>query len=162
MPNESSSAGAPAITRRVDLSEFGDGMDGCYAVVRLRNYQDVQEVRKQDFTKKDFDTIGYEIGVVKAHFVSGKILRFGSEGKPTLSDMTADDVDASPEIADKLYAVIMGINLDPKGSSTAAPSKGASSTSLMSTNQLSSTDQPTSAMTSPETSSSTVTPISAA
>jgi len=135
-------------------------MDGCYAIVRLRSYQDVLEVRKQDFTKEGFDTIGYEIGVVKDHFVAGKILKFNAEGKPALADMTSDDVDASPEIADKLYAVIMGITLDPKGLSTAAPSKGASSTSSTSTSQPSSTDQPTSTLTSPETSSSTATPTS--
>lgn len=110
-----------ALTRKVSLADYADGWDDCYAIVTLAGFDEVSEAADNDYSKNtNLENVAYEIEVVKRHFVSGKIRVLGENGQPELVDMTSDDVRASIPIADKLYAVIMGLTLDPKGMPTEA------------------------------------------
>lgn len=109
-----------AITRKVSLAEFADGWDDCFAIVTLADFSEMQEIAAKDFKSlTDIEAVGFEIEVVMKHFVSGKINVINDAGQAELVDMVAADVQAGPKIADRLYAVIMGVTLDPKGTETA-------------------------------------------
>lgn len=130
----------PAVLRKVSLADFSDGWDECYAVVRLASYQEFADFANEDLSSlNNIEKVGKEIEVVKRHFVSGKILVLEDGGSTTLEDMTSDDVAATPKLADYLFSIILGVDLDPKGSSKAAPSSSASTTPSNNTKTPSST-----------------------
>lgn len=116
-----------ANTRKVSLGTFADGWDECYAVVTLADFPTVSEVNGKDIAKmKGIEVLAFEIDVVKKNFISGKVLVLKDDGTSELADMIADDLDTFPNIADILYATVMGVALDPKDTPTAAPSKSES------------------------------------
>lgn len=113
-----------AVTKRVSLSDIGDGWDECYATVRLATFDELGEIAEKSFADvKYLDVIKFEMDLVKEHFIDGKILILDESGKPVLQDMVANDVKSYPQIADHLYATIIGVDLNPKDTRTEVPSK---------------------------------------
>lgn len=118
----------------------------CYAYVRPATYEDNMIVNETDFsTMKQRDQVALQTKMVKEHFISGKIKIFnGNEFE--LVDMTEEDIDASIAVNDKLYADIMGFDLDPKdlrkvAMESALPSSVESSTETTSSSDLEKTSQ---------------------
>jgi hypothetical protein len=117
-----------ALTRKVSLADLADDWNDCYAVVILASFDEVTEIGSKDFKDmKPIDIVSWELEVVARNFVSGKIMALGVDNTSELVDMTADDLRASTQLVDKLYSVIMGISLDPKGTSKTASSTSAPS-----------------------------------
>lgn len=94
------------------LSEQWD--DDCFAYVQPATYADNVALGEMDFSKmKQSEQVQWQTKWVKDHFISGKIKVFnGTEFE--LVDMALEDIDASVAVNDKLYADIMGFDLDPK------------------------------------------------
>lgn len=88
--------------------------DDCFAYVQPATYADNLALGELDFSKmKQSEQVQWQTKMVKDHFISGKIKVFnGAEFE--LTDMTLEDIDASTAVNDKLYADIMGFDLDPK------------------------------------------------
>lgn len=88
--------------------------DECYAYITPATYEEMLEVNElntAELTQRQ--QVNFQLEQVKKHFVSGKIKVFtGTEFE--LVDMTADDAVATIAIADKIYADIIGFELDPK------------------------------------------------
>jgi hypothetical protein len=101
--------------KKVALQGLGHEWDEtCYAYVIPANYEDNISVNELDTEKmSQRDQVDFQIAFVKRHFVSGKIKAFNGQDFE-LTDMTEDDAVASIPIADRLYAEIMGFDLDPK------------------------------------------------
>ncbi|MCO4274265.1 hypothetical protein NG701_07460 [Pseudarthrobacter sp. HLT3-5] len=88
--------------------------DECYAYVQPATYADNMAVTEADFsTMKQREQVEWQTKMVKDHFISGKIKAFNGS-KFELVDMADEDIDASIAVNDKLYADIMGFDLDPK------------------------------------------------
>jgi len=108
------------ITKRISLAGLAEGWDDCYAIVAPATYQDYDALTQLDFTKlTQNDLIKIQMDIVKDHLLTGEIKEYGKE---TLSKLLPDDVYSSLDLTNRLYAEIMGIKLDPKGSSAAAES----------------------------------------
>lgn len=88
--------------------------DECYAYVQPATYEDNIAMDESDFSKmKQREQVEWQTKMVKDHFISGKIKTFnGIEFE--LVEMTLGDIDASIAVNDKLFADIMGFDLDPK------------------------------------------------
>ncbi len=88
--------------------------DECYAYITPATYEEMLEVNElntAELTQRE--QVNFQLEQVKKHFVSGKIKVFnGTEFE--LVDMTAEDAVATIAIADKIYADIIGFELDPK------------------------------------------------
>lgn len=113
----------PAITRKVDLSDFSDDYQDCYAVVRLADFEEVSKINETDFTvMTNIDALRFGLQIVKQHFVSGKTRLITTDGVGELVDMEASDLGASTEMINSLYLTIMGVTLDPKATTTVATS----------------------------------------
>jgi hypothetical protein len=86
----------------------------CYAYYVPANYEDNMAVLDMDTnTMSKQEQVKFQIEFVRAHFVSGKIKVFDGQSFE-LIDMRLDDATATVGIADRLYADIMGFDLDPK------------------------------------------------
>lgn len=110
------------VTKRVSLAQFGEGWDDCYAIVTPANYATYDAISKADIEKMtNAERIMFEMDTVKRHFVSGKIKALNDKGTFELTDMLPGDIEASLELTEALYIAIMGLQLDPKGSSGEAP-----------------------------------------
>ncbi len=120
-----------AATRKVSLADFADGWDECYAIVRLASFAEYTEIAAKDFKgMEQLAILAFEGDTVRSHFVTGKIMVLNDAGTDqTLAEMTADDIDAVPGMADYLYTVIMGMTLDPKALRKAAQDSSAPSNS---------------------------------
>lgn len=91
-----------------------------YAYVRPATYEDQMELDDYDVkSHSPRENIEYQLKVVRDHFVGGKIKAFTGEDFE-LVDMTADDAVATKHLADHLYFAIMGIDTDPKATSSEA------------------------------------------
>lgn len=121
--------------------------DECYAYVRPATYEDNMALTETDFSKMDQrEQVAWQTKMVKGHFISGKIKAFdGAEF--VLVDMTPEDIDANIALNDKLYADIMGFDLDPKDIRKAARESALPTNAESSTEITSSSDSET---TSPE------------
>lgn len=94
------------------LSEEWD--ESCYAYVVPATYEDhypLTDGTVSELSPKE--QVEWQKNVVKSHFVSGKIKVFNGEAFE-LADMQKEDVAVSVAVLDKLYADIMGFDLDPK------------------------------------------------
>lgn len=125
---------------RVDLSDVNDGWDGCFALVTPASYAECIELGKTTDDGNDGATINAGIDLIKKHLLNGKVMILDDNGNPTPADITAEDVEASRAITDKLLKAITGVAPDPKGSSTAA----AESSTPQSSSAMSSSNQPSS------------------
>lgn len=135
-------ANAPriTITKRVSLAGLSDGWDGCYAIVTPASYIDYDTIAKADFSKMTkAGQNALEMQTVRDHFVNGKIKLFDEDD---LVDMTPEDVYSSLELADRLYAEIMGLKLDPKDVPPAVPNRPSQPSSTDTTETSSSTELP--------------------
>lgn len=110
-----------AITKRVSLADVADGWtDDCFAVVTPASYAEYIDFGKlSDAGKTNAELLQYQLKFVKDHFVSGKANFLDDDGKTILDSLTAEDIDASKELADKLFAEMVGVSLDPKALATA-------------------------------------------
>lgn len=109
-----------AITKRVSLDGIADGWESdCYALVTPASYAEYLEfVKLSTEGKSNAELLQYELDFVNKHFVSGQGKFLEDDGSTTLGNLTTEDVAESKELADKLFAEIVGVNLDPKASST--------------------------------------------
>lgn len=104
-----------AVTRRVDLSPYGDDLKDCYAIVTLTDFRGRQEVLTKDpESLTNVQATKLMVDVVQEHFVSGKIAIINDAGTTELVDMTKEDVDATEEILMAMYSTVMGVTADPK------------------------------------------------
>lgn len=112
--------------------------DDCYAYVQPATYEDNIAVADADFTKMaQREQVDWQTKMVKAHFISGKIKVFNGTDFE-LTEMTVDDVTASVAVLDKLYADIMGFDLDPKDLRKAAKESALPLTTEINTETMSS------------------------
>lgn len=111
-----------ALTKKVNLSDVADGWDNCYAVVRLATRDESTEALGTKVQKmKQADAEVFELGFIKDHFISGKVLVFTDEKKMELADMEADHFDTSWKLANLVYYEILGIAASPKVSQKETP-----------------------------------------
>lgn len=106
--------------KKVDLSDIGEGWDGCYALVTkasLAEYQDFVSVDTENMTNIEATKKAAEF--VKPHVVGGEIRVLDDEGKTVADLLQPDDIDGDMDIIGKLFEVIVGQAPDPKGSGTA-------------------------------------------
>jgi hypothetical protein len=99
--------------KKSSLAGLSEGWgDECYAIVRPATYSDMIALDGIDRTDKSA-AAHFQRELVRAHFVTGKIKLWSDKGQE-LVDMTVDDVDCSVAVLDKLFADIIGIDVDPK------------------------------------------------
>lgn len=110
-----------AITKRVSLEGIADGWGSdCYALVTPASYAEyIDFASLSEAGKSNAELLQFQLDFVKKHLVSGKVNVVDDNGDTVLDDLLPEDVDASKELADKLFTEIVGVNLDPKASSTA-------------------------------------------
>lgn len=103
------------VIKKVNLDGVSEGYDSeCYAYVVPADYQLIQQTQTADVADMSpSEQTDLQLSVVKQQFVSGKIKVFNGTDF-ILEDMTADDAVASVAIADRIYADIIGFDLDPK------------------------------------------------
>jgi hypothetical protein len=107
------------LSKRVSLSEFSDGWDKCYAIVRPADMDELLDMSDVDFSNMNTrERIEKQLEFISSHFISGRIMN----GQNELRDMRAEDAKASPLIIKKLFNEVMGLSLDPKETATADPS----------------------------------------
>lgn len=122
------------------LSEEWD--ESCFAYVQPATYDDqfpLTDGSIQKLTPKE--QVEWQTEVVKSHFVSGKIKVFNGEAFE-LADMKEEDVTVSVAVLDKLYADIMGFELDPKDLRKAAMESALLTTNESNTETTSSEESP--------------------
>jgi hypothetical protein len=109
-----------AITKRVSLEGLADGWTtDCYANVSPATYAEyIDFANLSTEGKTNAELLAYQLDFVKKHLVSGKVNILGTDGKLELADILPEDLDASKDLADKLFIEIVGVNIDPKASST--------------------------------------------
>ncbi|MEB0287232.1 hypothetical protein QN355_11770 [Cryobacterium sp. 10S3] len=110
-----------AITKRISLEGLSEGWTSdCYALVTPASYAEyIDFADLTDAGKSNTDLLKFQLSFVKKHLVSGKVNILDDKGQLELDDLQPEDVDASKDLADKLFTEIVGVNLDPKASSTA-------------------------------------------
>lgn len=103
-------------TKKSSLAGLSEGWgDECFAIVTPATYMDQVELDELDLPKlPQKKQVDVQFDVIRKHFVSGKIKVLNASGEYEMADMEVDDAFASIEIADKIYADIMGFDLDPK------------------------------------------------
>jgi hypothetical protein len=100
--------------KKSSLAGLSEGWgEECYAIVRPARYADMIALDGLDPTDKTA-AAEHQRDLVRKHFVAGKIKVWTDDGKQELLDMTVDDVECSVEVMDKLFADIIGIDVDPK------------------------------------------------
>jgi hypothetical protein len=105
--------GRVAAIKRVSLEGLYDGWGpDCYALVKQANYEDMIELESQKGSKAEVSR--WQEKFVAERFVSGKLLIVTDSGDLELADMTAEDVTGGIGLTDKLFAEIIGIDMDPK------------------------------------------------
>jgi hypothetical protein len=109
-----------ALTKRISLSEFSEDWDDCYVLVRPATYQEALEFQEKDLKKLTTkEVLEIQRSMIKDHFVSGKV-KVQSPTGVELVDMTAEDLDTSIAMSNHVFLQILGLDLDPKGTKTAA------------------------------------------
>ena len=106
--------------KKSSLADLSEGWgDECYAIVRPAKYEDMLAL---DAVKAETPAaqVAYQHKVVADHFITGKIKVWTANGEQELVDMTSDDVDCSVAVLDKLFADIIGFDVDPKDLRVAA------------------------------------------
>ncbi len=109
-----------AITKRLSLEGIADGWGSeCYALVSPASYAEyIEFAGLSDEGKSNTELLQFQLDFVKKHLVSGKVNVINDANETVLDDLLPEDIDASKELADKLFAEIVGVSLDPKASST--------------------------------------------
>lgn len=111
-----------AITKKVSLSDIGEGWDDCYAIVRQATREDSADAlspKTRKLNKEDAEA--FELNFIKEHFMSGKVLVFMPDKTMQLADMQPEHIDTSWKLANKLYYEVLGLTYSPKVSQKEAP-----------------------------------------
>ncbi|MDQ0825425.1 hypothetical protein QFZ60_001598 [Arthrobacter sp. B2I5] len=111
-----------AITKRVSLAGVAEGWDeSCYALVMPPSNEEYIDFTTTTAAEdmSNIDKFKWQIEFVKKHLVSGKVKVLDDSGNLVLDDLLTEDIDASKELADLLFIQSVGLDLDPKGLSTA-------------------------------------------
>lgn len=110
-----------AITKKVSLEGIAEGWGSeCYALVTPASYAEyIEFAGLSDEGKTGAELLQFQLDFTKKHLVSGKVNIVDDKGATILDDLLPEDIDASKDLADKLFTEIVGVNLDPKASSTA-------------------------------------------
>lgn len=117
-----------AIAKRVSLDGIAEGWTtDCYALVSPATYAEyITFSDLQSEGKTNSELLQFQMDFVKKHLISGKVNVLTDAGKTELDDIQPEDIDASKDLCDKLFAEIVGVSPDPKDISM---STGSSSTS---------------------------------
>lgn len=109
-----------AITKRISLEGIAEGWGSeCYALVTPATYAEyIEFAGLNDQGKTNAELLQFQLDFVKKHLVSGKVNVLNDADESVLDDIQPEDIDASKDLADKLFTEIVGVNLDPKASST--------------------------------------------
>lgn len=109
-----------AITKRISLEGIAEGWGSeCYALVSPASYGEyIEFAGLSDEGKTNAELLQFQLDFVKKHLVSGKVNILNDDDVPVLDKLLPEDIDASKDLADKLFTEIVGVNLDPKASST--------------------------------------------
>jgi hypothetical protein len=108
-----------AVTRKVDLAEYGDGLSESYAIVTMADLQEVSEISELEFEKMtNLEATRRMLDIAQKHFISGKIAILSPSGGLELVDMEPGDIQSSARIVGALYSAVMGVIPDPKDIST--------------------------------------------
>jgi hypothetical protein len=138
--------------KKSSLAGLSEGWgDECYAILRPTQYDDLVALDELQ-AKGQKDQVTFQTDLARSHFVTGKIKTWNVEtGEQELVTMTADDVDCSVEVLDRLFADIIGIDVDPKDMRAAVAQELKQQHDAAATGTPSSTASPaTSEKTSPE------------
>jgi hypothetical protein len=109
-----------AITKRVSLEGIAEGWGSeCYALVTPASYAEyIEFAGLSDAGKTNAELLQFQLDFVKKHLAGGKVNVLNDKGETVLDNIESEDIDASKDLADKLFTEIVGVNLDPKASST--------------------------------------------
>lgn len=110
----------------------------CFAIVRQASYDDMRAIDEIDPLKEQGKAVELQEKIVTEHFISGKIKVWNTNGEQELVEMTREDATASIAVCDKLYADIIGLDLDPKDIKAAALAAEKQSEDVVSTETSSS------------------------
>lgn len=109
------------ITKRISLQGLSEEWDDtCYALVKPATYEDNILIETTDFSK-DSKTkqVEFQRKFVQDRLVKGQIKVFDGE-QYTAAKLLPEDVGASVELLDALFAGIIGLDTDPKALREAA------------------------------------------
>lgn len=140
-------------TKRSSLEGLAEGWGPeCFALVAPATYADQLAIDDLNLTTKTpKEQIDAQNDVVRAHFIGGKVNLFDpATGEYTLVSMEVEDCFASVAITDRIYADIMGFELDPKDIRRAVAENALLPTSSESTETPSSTAPDESRQESPQ------------
>lgn len=105
------------ILKKVSLATLAEGWGECYINVTPATLAEMRELKNsnpKDMT--DDQGLDMMLGLIKNHFVSGKIMVVGADGESLeLTAAEAGDIDSfSIEINNAIFEAILGQKLDPK------------------------------------------------
>jgi hypothetical protein len=105
-----------AVTKRITLGGIGEGWtDEAYVLVIPATPADFDSI--QDFDTVDHtpqEQIKFQNDFSRARILSGKVFTFDDNNNLVLDDYQPDDLEAMPDLANKIFLEINGITLDPK------------------------------------------------
>lgn len=107
--------------KRVGLEGIEDNWTSeCYADIRPATYDEYLEWKSLNIKDKtEAEWAKYEIDFVKKHLIGGKVFVLNDQNEDELDDLVSEHIEASRALADRLFLSIVGVIVDPKGSSTA-------------------------------------------
>jgi hypothetical protein len=102
----------------VSLEDLADGWTSdAYAVITPASHTEYRElIAIPDDNKPAL--IDYQEAMVKKHLVSGKVFVLDDQGAMNLDDIQPEDALESSGLSNRLFAEIMGVTADPKGTPT--------------------------------------------